>query len=93
MVTQPGQGSLLSSAKERFRSEGRGTRLAAHGIRTTQPPVHTAAPACAAAQAMTKQLPRLSSTWMQPLDNTAWLLLKLQDLWPMEGGASAGPEM
>jgi hypothetical protein len=43
-------------------------------------------------QAMTKQLPRLSSTWMQPLDNTAWLLLKLQDLWPMEGGPSAGPE-
>jgi hypothetical protein len=35
-------------------------------------------------QAVTKQLPRLSNAWMQPLDNTQWLLLKLQDLWPQQ---------
>jgi tetratricopeptide (TPR) repeat protein len=33
-------------------------------------------------QALCKQLPRLSNAWMQPLDNTQWILLKLQDLWP-----------
>jgi len=32
--------------------------------------------------ALGKQLPRLSNAWMQPLDNTQWILLKLQDLWP-----------
>mmetsp|Transcript_17331 Transcript_17331/g.40387 ORF Transcript_17331/g.40387 Transcript_17331/m.40387 type:complete len:1088 (-) Transcript_17331:190-3453(-) len=31
--------------------------------------------------AMLRQLPKLSNTWMQHLDNTQWLILKIQELW------------
>jgi hypothetical protein len=34
--------------------------------------------------AQLKQLARLSSAWLQHMDNTQWLLLKLQDLWPQQ---------
>lgn len=34
--------------------------------------------------AQLKQLARLSSGWLQHLDNTQWLLLKLQELWPQQ---------
>jgi len=32
--------------------------------------------------ALLKQLPKLGSSWMQLLDNTQWLILKIQELWP-----------
>jgi len=32
--------------------------------------------------ALLKQLPKLGSTWMQQMDNTQWLVLKVQELWP-----------
>merc|ERR1719326_2320832 len=32
--------------------------------------------------ALLKQLPKLSSQWMQSMDNTQWLCLKMQELWP-----------
>merc|ERR1719359_1137819 len=32
--------------------------------------------------ALLKQLPKLSSSWMQSMDNTQWLCLKMQELWP-----------
>merc|ERR1719231_1371724 len=33
--------------------------------------------------ALLKQLPKLSTQWMQTLDNTQWLCLKMQELWPV----------
>jgi len=35
-----------------------------------------------ACMALLKQLPRLASAWMQLIDNTQWLVLKVQELWP-----------
>merc|ERR1719384_893175 len=32
--------------------------------------------------ALLKQLPKLGSSWMQHMDNTQWLVLKIQELWP-----------
>jgi hypothetical protein len=32
--------------------------------------------------ALLKQLPKLGSSWMQHMDNTQWLILKIQELWP-----------
>lgn len=32
--------------------------------------------------ALLRQLPKLGNTWMQLLDNTQWLVLKAQELWP-----------
>jgi len=42
--------------------------------------------------ALLKQLPRLSNAWVQQLDNTQWLALKLQDLWPLEQHSHVGRE-
>jgi len=32
--------------------------------------------------ALLRQLPKLGNSWMQMLDNTQWLILKAQELWP-----------
>jgi len=32
--------------------------------------------------ALLRQLPKLGNTWMQQVDNTQWLILKSQELWP-----------
>lgn len=32
--------------------------------------------------ALLRQLPKLGNSWMQLLDNTQWLILKAQELWP-----------
>merc|ERR1719464_1086376 len=32
--------------------------------------------------ALLKQLPRLANSWMQLMDNTQWLILKISDQWP-----------
>jgi len=32
--------------------------------------------------ALLRQLPKLGNTWMQQVDNTQWLILKAQELWP-----------
>jgi len=32
--------------------------------------------------ALLRQLPKLGNSWMQHLDNTQWLVLKIQELWP-----------
>lgn len=32
--------------------------------------------------ALLRQLPRLSNSWMQLMDNSQWLILKTQELWP-----------
>jgi len=32
--------------------------------------------------ALCRQLPKLGNSWMQMLDNTQWLVLKIQELWP-----------
>lgn len=39
--------------------------------------------------ALLKQLPKLGAAWMQQMDNTQWMILKIQELWPQyqaEGG-------
>jgi hypothetical protein len=32
--------------------------------------------------ALLRQLPKLGNSWMQQMDNTQWLILKIQELWP-----------
>jgi len=32
--------------------------------------------------ALLRQLPKLGNQWMQTMDNTQWLILKIQELWP-----------
>jgi len=32
--------------------------------------------------ALLRQLPKLGNTWMQQVDNTQWLILKAQEMWP-----------